>query len=121
MYQDNDCISKYQGKRKALVWTKEKEQFVVDNFLVMTDGDMACYLDCAEATVNRKVNDLGLERPSCYCSSHIDVFHLLAKWDKERFLDVPKPETPLYKKIRKKLNGNKLKLRTNSSKHSSKS
>ena len=112
-------ISKVPGRKKALVWTRDKENFVRDNYLFMTDGDMAECLHCAEATVNRKVNDLGLIRPSYYKSPQLPLIHLLAKWDNEKFLDVPNPETPLLKRIKKKLNKNKLKLRT--TKHSSKS
>jgi len=82
--------------KKGIVWTPEKENFVEENYLMMTDCMIAECLQCAESTVNKKVNDLGLRRPSFYKSPNL---HL--------------SETPLLKKIKKKIRKNKLKIRTN--------
>lgn len=96
----------------GIVWTSEKEQFVEDNFMMMSDWQIAECLGCAESTINKKVNDLGLIRPSFYKSPYLHLFHLFHRWDIEKIWEVPDPETPLYKKIKKKYKKNKLKLRT---------
>ncbi|MDY6957786.1 MAG: hypothetical protein SVK08_01380 [Halobacteriota archaeon] len=101
---------------KGIVWTPEKEQFVEQNYLLMSDWQIADCLRCAESTVNKKVNDLGLIRPSHYKSPYLPLFHLFSKWDMTKYEEIPDPETPLYKKIKKKISKNKLKLRTDFSK-----
>lgn len=93
-------------------WTPEKEQFVKENYLSMTDYQIAECIDCAESTVNRKVHDLGLRRPRCYKSPHLHLFHLFHKWDMEKMETIPEdPETPLIKRIKKKIRKHELKLR----------
>jgi len=96
---------------RGIVWTPEKERFVEDNFLMMTDWQIAECLECAESTVNKKVNDLGLIRPSYYKSPNLHLFHLFHRWEMEKMQEVPDPETPLLKKLKSKIRKNKLKLR----------
>jgi len=99
--------------KKGIVWTPEKENFVEENYLMMTDCMIAECLQCAESTMNKKVNDLGLRRPSFYKSPNLHLFHLFHRWEMEKIWEIPDPETPLLKKIKKKIRKNKLKIRTN--------
>ena len=97
--------------RGGFIWDEEALAFLKDNYLCMTDKDIAQCLNCAESTVGKKINDLGIKRPKRYKSSKVDLIFFLRKWEKDQNDELKEPDTPVLQSILSKRKNKKLKLR----------
>ena len=84
------------------MWTDDNLQFLHENYIMMTNKQLAEELGCAESTVGLKIKQLGLERPSGFKAKNHHLLRLLIRWKQEKGEKPPNLDMSVLEDIKKR-------------------